>query len=709
MNRYNRLQLFYVLFFSCLFQIGNAQVTVQPVYHTPELQSSFKTTSVALDSLTLPFAEDFSGAFSMLDTIKKVPFTSGSVYEVVYNRPHGYIDGDSVRVFNSKEVIAGSGFDRTLFEGIRYIKKIDGFTFQLFTDLALTNPVTVQTQDVLAASFYKFPYMGYSTIPNSLYFLNNNGGCYINNFMGLHMPSTNVATFDGVNHLGVPYNTVNQFANGYNDNLTSLPFKLNKYKRKDSIYISFYWQDKTLGEAPEDNDYLVLELKDSNNVWKEVWRQYGTNLTVDTFYYQTVAIKDTIYFHKGFQFRFRNYGNQSGPFDIFNIDAIYIDKNRSFNEPTYGRDIRISSIPNSYFNTFTRIPYKHFYSLSSASQTALVNTSKNIFLTQTVLDLPSAKTQCIIYDNFGVNIDTVKLDVTNSSDYRFEVPYSSNKLPTNPNKPQVIKQFYSIGNTDATTFRDFSFNNFSMVESYLYEDYGYDDGTAEYSLSNNLSGTKIANQYECLSIDTLTHIDICFLKSNGADLTGLKAYLKVWDNSFNEIYSELISIKYGVGVNGFARYPLNSIVKLSSNQIYYVGIQQNFNENLFLGYDRNNDQTNKIYINNSGTFYPFTPIGNLTGSLMIRPVFSKNEVITSIDNAQETVDYKLFPNPIVNKTDLNIEGPFENYILYNNLGNVVAEGKITNNRVTIDCPSGIYSIHFSNNKLNKTYKLIVVE
>ena len=82
----------------------------------------------------------------------------------------------------------------------------------------------------------------------------------INPTLGLNPPTLNVATFDGTDAFGIPYDINSQFV-GNTDNLTSRQIDLSKIaaNKLNTVFISFFWQAKGNGEIPNANDSLRLQ------------------------------------------------------------------------------------------------------------------------------------------------------------------------------------------------------------------------------------------------------------------------------------------------------------------------------------------------------------------------------------------------------------------------------------------------------------------
>jgi hypothetical protein len=97
------------------------------------------------------------------------------------------------------------------------------------------------------------------------------GGVFINNTFTDNHPTLNVATFDGLNANGTPYDFVNSLAEGPNDTLTSLPIDLVGKTIADSLHLSFFYRGQGLGDKPDLRDSLRLQFLTNGNIWKTVW------------------------------------------------------------------------------------------------------------------------------------------------------------------------------------------------------------------------------------------------------------------------------------------------------------------------------------------------------------------------------------------------------------------------------------------------------
>jgi len=142
---------------------------------------------------------------------------------------------------------------------------------------------------------------------------------------------------------------------------------------------------------------------------------------------------------------------------------------------------------------------------------------------------------------------------------------------------------------------------------------------------------------------------------------------------------------------------------------YYFGFSQNVLNPLFLGYDRNNDRLKKIFFCNDGiNWHPFTDNSSVTGSLMIRPVFSYNEIITSNKNQEiKETQFTFYPNPA--KDELHFTGQPEYISIYDLSGLLLLEKKMEGTEVlsTETLTNGLYLIILSQRDYKEVKRLII--
>ncbi len=110
-------------------------------------------------------------------------------------------------------------------------------------------------------------------------------------------------------------------------------------------------------------------------------------------------------------------------------------------------------------------------------------------------------------------------------------------------------------------------------------------------------------------------------------------------------------LKYSDGINQFRRIVLSRAIDVSDT--IYIGIQQLGENMLPIGLDVQTNSKNKMFFN-VRNYWEQNQF--LDGSLMLRPVFAKEDPITGIDDSREENEFELwqetlvvYPNPAQGK------------------------------------------------------------
>ncbi|MFI5173140.1 MAG: hypothetical protein ACHQFW_12165, partial [Chitinophagales bacterium] len=217
-----------------------------------------------------------------------------------------------------------------------------------FSDpLTILNDTTSGCLDTVV--FYASP-----VFPSSLFWTDSTA--FINMTYPALPPSYGVATLDGLNKLGRPYNEASSFDMA--DKLTSKPIYLGG-DVLDSVYLSFYYQPTGFGEYPDGNDSLILEFRNIDSTWEEKWSKVNTGgFSPQSFKIVMVPVTDE-YLYDGFQFRFRNWGGVNGNNDHWNIDYVFLDEDRTFNDTLF-RDVAITYQPEKFLKKYRQMPWNQF-------------------------------------------------------------------------------------------------------------------------------------------------------------------------------------------------------------------------------------------------------------------------------------------------------------------------------------------------------------
>ncbi|MPR32792.1 T9SS type A sorting domain-containing protein [Cytophagaceae bacterium SJW1-29] len=472
-------------------------------------------------------------------------------------------------------------------------------------------------------------------------------GVYINNTLTTQQPSINVATFDGLKADGVPYNFTNEQSQGDSDTLTSQPISLAGLKPADSLYISYYWQAKGLGELPDRTDTLQLEFLNSNGAWIAVWKQAGG--TFDSLFQQTfIRIVDPAYLHSNFQFRFRASGRLSGAFDTWHIDYIYLNKNRSVND-RFIKDIAVRRPLNPLLKNYTAMPFKHYFANPAAAtadsvRTDIVNLFNNFNFTSytfTIFDEVSKKEvqryQQPVSAIIGARQTQVKSVAVQpltppATGNRMRLRYKFDLLTTDDQNPTI---------PTVNLRRNDTISAITELADY----YAYDDGSAEFGVRMNQRLGRTAVRFIANQPDTLGGVRMALVPFR-KDISGQAFTIQVYSNRNGKpdqvLYQKSVAVKYGANRNDFIEYEFDNGVAVTDT--FYVGWLQISEDGLAVGFDRNSSLgTSQLFSNLSTEWAGNTEI---QGSIMIRPFFGgKTSGVVTGPEPLPVLSVSVFPNP----------------------------------------------------------------
>jgi len=128
----------------------------------------------------------------------------------------------------------------------------------------------------------------------------------LNTTYPLNPLTVGVSTFDGLDENGFPYDFSAPGTYGVADFLTSKPIDLTS--PLDTAYLSFWYQPIGLAGdiTVQEEDSLVVEFwSPTDSSWNWIWSTPYFDLS--DFQIEMIAITDSKYLEKGFQFRFKNY------------------------------------------------------------------------------------------------------------------------------------------------------------------------------------------------------------------------------------------------------------------------------------------------------------------------------------------------------------------------------------------------------------------
>lgn len=518
---------------------------------------------------------------------------------------------------------------------------------------AITLPISLPfTDDFSYNSFF----------PNSSFWTDS--AVFVNRTYPIHPITLGVATFDGLDHHGMPYNIASSVQAKRADSLTSQPIDLSVV---DSAYLLFYYQSTGLGEMPQAEDSLVLEFLTGTDslglpIWQHIWSTNGGQ-SMQSFQKVVININKAIFLHAAFQFRFRNYATLSGNFDHWHLDYVKLDAYSAGQIPPLNDVAFVYDNP-MLLKRYRAMPWVQFKN----------NPAAHI---RDTLDIILRNNQA------GVSVD-YKYDVFENNNTIEHYPYLGQM---NSTRNVQIADYDSIGNytfsqppvflsdtifesnlsADSAVFlfknvikttpNDRKENDTLTHYQRFYSHYAYDDGVAEYAYGINVQGAKMAYQFELDVPDTLRMIQIYFAPTQN-NISNIPFYLKVWDDNNgipgSVLWTDTVYPKYE-DRNQYHSYYLKYPVGVSG--VFYVGIEQTTDDMLNVGLDRNSPSNHYMFYNVGGGWN----YSQFPGAWMIRPVLRETAIISSFNDKNQQ-EMEVFPNPFSHFTNILLNGEVESTI-----------------------------------------------
>jgi len=562
-------------------------------------------------------------------------------------------------------------------------------------------------------------------------------GVFINRTWAYAPINLGVCTFDGLDALGEPYNAAALTStNGPCDELVSRAIDLSSYTVADSLYLSFWYEAKGRGYAPNTEDSLNLEFNvPAWNIhldtithrdtveWKNVWFKEGYSPQPNDTNFHLVMIKldSASYFVKGFRFRFHNWATQCGSNDHWHIDDVYLKSHRTISDTIPG-DVAFVYPPNSALTDFWAVPYKHYKPNMMASNYNVQMRNNDI--------APRNITYWYYADTDHIN--TYQYPNPSGAVYNNFGTYASSgygNLASVTNPPIGFSFQQTIVNADTGTFlvKHVLKQNALQIDTCTTEQrfmnyYAYDDGSAEVGYGLLYQNAMLAYKFT-LPVgvqDTLKAVEMYFLPVQDIANLQLEDWtLTVWSDQGNQpgtiIYSqrtETAGYRFETP-DRFLTYGIDSGTVVLSGT-FYVGWQQGGADRLYVGMDFNDDHHDKIYYNSTGIWY--TSI--FPGSLMIRPVFGQvyppGQDASGIQEQNLSTQFSIFPNPasdVVHVQLKNSDGKNSFVNVFDLSGREVLVQKL-NSDGTInvsDLVSGVYLLQLKkpNGEILGTQKLVI--
>lgn len=576
--------------------------------------------------------------------------------------------------------------------------------------------------------FEDFYYAPNSPFPTNKHWMDSS--VYVNTGFGIAPPSIGVATFDGLNKQGYPYNITAPTQVSYAaDTLTSRTINLYTqssytFSPADSLGLTFLYQRQGFGENPFASDSLIVDfykplypvISGTNTTygyWFRVWSTRGLNTppTADSAFKRAfIRITDTAYFHDGFKFRFRNKSNGSGNVDHWNVDYINLKKNYYRTDTVYN-EVAFGYMPRPILKNYSSMPYYQYNSLEMGSKFSNFIRNNNVGVTK------NTNYEYSVLNSAGTVLSNYGGSASNTGNANPFVTRGWDSVLTHKNPPvnytftpmtdscyfyvkHVISSTPDVWRYNDTIYQRLEFNNF----------YAYDDGSAEAAYYLNQPGSKTALRYTLNVTDTVHALDIFFDPFiDGNLVTNSTFRMYIWNDGGGKPGtvvrrdSAMLPRYLKLGRNQMPRYFFTSPVILGPGT-YYFGMQQTSNQPLYVGMDRNFDHSNALYYDVSGYWQNSAIKGSLLIHPIVGPTIRAAVGINEIKSTPKEGLIKVYPNPANEQITVTANGLNEknNYKieLYNTIGSLVKTEEFTNGKVLLnisELQAGLYFVVLKEN------------
>ena len=588
---------------------------------------------------------------------------------------------------------------------------------------ALTYHIPDSTNVLVAISYA--PVLYKCKAPANTQWLDNNA--YLNYTSGYLPPSIGVVTFDGLNAFGQPYNKSTPSNFGIADVLTSKPINLGGLTDADSVYLSFFYQSGGFGYDAISTDSLVLQFYNGyTNHWDEIWSISGDTILPDTsdpFRQVILRVPSTnvgnaiLYLFNGFQFRFFNYGPLTGGVDIWNLDYVRLDKNRTITDTSIN-DVAFQYEMPSILKNYTEMPAEQFTGTPDLADTVpmfidnlnpaqassnppaspFTLSSAQTFPTPSVVLAPTTNT-------FNAGLENVVYLFPSA---QFSPPAVGSDTMLTINSQAIID------NADILTAND----TINRVQN-LYNVLAYDDGTAELAYGlQNLGTNKFAYDYTLNQPDSLIGFQVMY-GNVSIDVSQLAFTYNLWytldtQNVYytdTPVFTSNVYVPYYIdSVNGFTTYRIPPVYLPTH---FYFGWAQTDVNNLQIGYDVNSLKGRPhMYIYVNGVWQLSTITTN--GSPMIRLLLGHSSQISSGIKDVKFLPVKAYPNPTTGIIHFDLPDQTDAYTirLYDMLGQMSLEQTISNGNSTINISNqnpGMYILSLTDTKTGISYQNKIVK
>ncbi|MBQ9417920.1 MAG: T9SS type A sorting domain-containing protein [Bacteroidales bacterium] len=543
------------------------------------------------------------------------------------------------------------------------------------------------------------------------------GGATVGAGYAQHPPTVGMMSLDALDAEGhlYPQASTSTFAA---DTATSARIMLSGLTAADSVVLSFYYLPgggsgnlwERVGDTPGSGDSLFLDFYlGAEHRWQTVWRRGGCSadsLLVQTgrdWQYVSIPLTEAVYFDSLFRFRFRNYCSLedngktgfAGNCDQWNIDYVLLDRGRSSAATPEFRDVAFVCQAPSMLAHYRAMPAWQFR--PSEMDTTLNLTITNLYS----LPFTSHYTYTIL-DEQGNSLHAYDGGYENIAPFLPSGAYQD--VPTHA-RPSVNFSFplsrqqcsYTAVHVvrEGSAGDDRPANDTIRYAQQFADYYAYDDGSAEngYGLTSTADSVYLAYRFDLNERDTLSAIDLYFNQAYDGSNLQVKFLLTVWKAEGGKpgrvLYRDRTS-RHAEAL-GFNHFVLEHIVEVEGS--IFVGFTQIGNNYINIGFDRSFNTADRIYYLTAVDWQQSI----LSGSLMLRPRFTRPGSEGIATARQSSSKLTLFPNPATDVVYVSCDAG-SILLLLDGRGKTVKQVRSESEQVllrTEGLPSGIYIVKVS--------------
>lgn len=529
--------------------------------------------------------------------------------------------------------------------------------------------------------------------------------------IGNKAPSLGMALFNGVDELGRAY-SLQEKNQGESDYLTSVPLDLSgiEASEKASLYLSFYWQAGGKAEVPDSNDRFSLQVLTPAGSWLTVWEKRGGESLDRTRFTQEIIAILPEWQHANFQFRFFSNGRQSGPFDTWLLDYVYVNTGRTATDLSYPD--RALTLPTTVrLGDFGAYPWELVQKHQKSNWSTVKNEFQNLENRFKAMEFSVTLRDSSSTELLPINSTTPFNPVPNALERRSIVSRTFSEIPV-PSKPGDL--FFetslvtgdglltTINGTDTTRFAQVDFRDNDRVSTrFSLRDYfAYDQGNADYTAGINQRSGQLAVAYKTPEPVFLTGISIDF---NNARQVDQVLDLVIWSALDKKpLYTQEVVIpakKSGQNIQYFA---LKETVPVSGT--FYVGFTQFTNDFLQVGLDKTQNFGDRIYYNVGGGWVQNKEVN---GALLIRPHVSLSGKAGGTLSPENI--FQVYPNPAVE--EVRVEGKFTHLQVLDSFGREITLPRMARNTGEVlnfkDQQPGLYLIKLVHDLGITSFRILV--